>query len=155
VNERGFVDGALVDPIRIPFGFWEAKDLDDDLDKQIAAKFRKGYPQDNIIFEDSAKAVPIQNKQEVMRCDVERVGQLEELLNRFFDFENPNIARFRKAVEQFTADLKRHRSCRAGYPRLPGVSGSDPPTAGTARSSRQAKATIHPNVSADDIRARC
>lgn len=32
---------------------------------------RKGYPKDNIIFDDSHDAVLIQNKQEIMRCGVE------------------------------------------------------------------------------------
>jgi len=44
-NDRRYIDGALVDPIRIPFGYWEAKDLDDNLDKQIEYKFRRGYRQ--------------------------------------------------------------------------------------------------------------
>jgi len=35
---------------------WEAKDTNDDLDAEIAKKLRRGYPQDNIIFEDSETA---------------------------------------------------------------------------------------------------
>ncbi len=46
------VDGALLHSIRTPLGWWEAKDADDDLDSEIAAKFRKGYPKDNIVFSD-------------------------------------------------------------------------------------------------------
>ena len=38
------VDGALLHALRVPFGYWEAKDERDDLDAEIAAKFRKGYP---------------------------------------------------------------------------------------------------------------
>jgi hypothetical protein len=37
-----WVDGALVYDLRVPFGYWEAKDEEDDLDKEIAAKFRRG-----------------------------------------------------------------------------------------------------------------
>jgi hypothetical protein len=45
------IDGALVPGVlRIPFGYWEAKDEKDDLEKEIAAKRAKGYPVDNIIF---------------------------------------------------------------------------------------------------------
>ncbi|MCK7496167.1 MAG: hypothetical protein MZW92_38470 [Comamonadaceae bacterium] len=51
---RRYVDGALLHELRVPFGYWEAKDEEDDLDEEIACKFRRGYPQDNIIFEDSA-----------------------------------------------------------------------------------------------------
>ena len=41
---RIYPDGALLHALRVPFGYWEAKDADDDLDKEIAGKFRKGYP---------------------------------------------------------------------------------------------------------------
>lgn len=66
---------------------------------------RRGYPQDNIIFEDSTKAVLVQEKQEVYRCAVDDVKDLEKLLNLFFEYERAEITEFRKAVEQFKADL--------------------------------------------------
>jgi hypothetical protein len=52
----------------VPFGYWEAKNEKDDLDAEIATKMRRGYPQDNINFEDSAQAVLVQEKREVYRC---------------------------------------------------------------------------------------
>jgi len=72
-KERRYVDGALLYGLRLPFGYWEAKDEKDDLDAEIELKFRRGYPQDNIIFEDSREAVLIQNKRQVLRCPVEDV----------------------------------------------------------------------------------
>lgn len=99
------VDGALLYELRVPFGYWEAKDSKDDLDAEIAFKFRRGYPQDNIIFEDSTQAVLIQNSKEVMRCSVADVKSLEKLLKLFFGYEREEIADFRKAVEQFKSDL--------------------------------------------------
>ena len=69
--ETRYVDGALLHELRVPFGYWEAKDEEDDLDEEIAAKLRRGYPQDNIIFEDSRTAVLIQDGKEVMRCPVD------------------------------------------------------------------------------------
>jgi hypothetical protein len=65
---RVYPDGTLMYALRVPFGYWEAKDTDDDLDAEIEKKLRKGYPQDNIVFDDSREAVLIQNKQPVMRC---------------------------------------------------------------------------------------
>ena len=62
-KERRYVDGALLHELRVPFGYWEAKDEKDDLDAEIAHKFKRGYPQDNIIFEDTREAVLIQNRQ--------------------------------------------------------------------------------------------
>jgi len=76
-KDRRYVDGALLHELRVPFGYWEAKDEADDLDDEIARKFKRGYPQDNIIFEDSSHAVLIQRREEVMRCSVADVAQLE------------------------------------------------------------------------------
>lgn len=67
-KDRRYIDGALLHALRMPFGYWEAKDEKDDLDSEIDYKLRRGYPQDNIILEDSRQAVLIQSKREVMRC---------------------------------------------------------------------------------------
>jgi predicted helicase len=104
-KDRRYVDGALLHALRMPFGYWEAKNEKDDLDTEIELKLRRGYPQDNIIFEDSAQAVLIQSKREVMRCRVDDVAQLEKLLTLFFDYERAEVSKFRKAVEQFKTDL--------------------------------------------------
>ena len=104
-RDTRFVDGALLHELRVPFGYWEAKDAKDDLDAEIEFKFKRGYPQDNIVFEDSREAVLIQHREEVMRCDVTDVKALEKLLRLFFGYERAEIASFRKAVEQFKADL--------------------------------------------------
>jgi predicted helicase len=82
-----------------------AKDEEDDLDAEIAKKFKKGYPRDNIIFEDSPEAVLIQKGTEIFRCKVDDPKQLEKLLKLFFAYERPEIADFRKAVAQFKTDL--------------------------------------------------
>ena len=104
-KDRRYVDGALLHALRMPFGYWEAKDEKDDLDAEIEFKLRRGYPQDNIIFEDSTQAVLIQSKREVMRCPVDDVTKLEKLLNLFFGYERAEVSEFRKAVEQFKTDL--------------------------------------------------
>lgn len=99
------VDGALLHELRMPLGYWEAKDAQDDLDAEIAKKFKKGYPQDNIVFSDDATVVLWQHRQEVLRCAVEDTAALEKLLKLFFGYERPEIADFRAAVEQFKSDL--------------------------------------------------
>jgi predicted helicase len=104
-KDRCYVDGALLHEIRVPFGYWEAKDTNDDLDAEIEKKKRKGYPQDNIIFEDTRTVVLIQNKQEVMRCEMAEVPCFEKLMGLFFAYERAEIAEFRRAVEQFKTDL--------------------------------------------------
>jgi len=99
------VDGALLHELRMPLGYWEAKDANDDLDDEIVKKFRRGYPQDNIIFSDDVTAVLVQRKNEVLRCDMTDTARLSQLLALFFSFERPEIAGFRAAVEQFKTDL--------------------------------------------------
>ena len=39
-KDRRYVDGALLHELRVPFGYWEAKDEKDDLDGEIQYKFR-------------------------------------------------------------------------------------------------------------------
>jgi predicted helicase len=100
------VDGALLHALRVPFGYWEAKDESDDLEAEIAAKFRKGYPKDNIVFTDDVTAVLWQDGAEVMRAGMQADDDtLLSLLTRFFAHERQEIADFNKAVKQFAADL--------------------------------------------------
>jgi predicted helicase len=99
------VDGALLHELRLPLGYWEAKDAHDDLDHEISKKFKKGYPQDNIVFSDDATAVLIQHKEEVLRCEMTDTAKLAQLLKLFFGFERREIADFRAAVHQFKEDL--------------------------------------------------
>jgi hypothetical protein len=42
-RDKRYVDGALLYELRVPFGYWEAKDTKDDLDEEIAKKFKRGY----------------------------------------------------------------------------------------------------------------
>jgi predicted helicase len=54
-------DGTVFDPNNFPRGFWESKDSHDDLDREIDRKLRRGYPDNNTIFEDTRRAVLYQN----------------------------------------------------------------------------------------------
>lgn len=104
-KNRIYLDGALLHALRVPFGYWEAKDVDDDLDTEIAAKSRKGYPRDNIIYSDDHTAVLIQDGHEVARVSMVDTEALYPLLVRFFAHERQEIADFNKAVRQFGQDL--------------------------------------------------
>ena len=98
-------DGTVKDTLRMARGHWEAKDSHDDLESEIQNKFNRGYPQDNIVFEDSETAVLIQNGDVALRVDMSRPGELHRLIRRFLDYELPNIEEFRRAQGQFKADL--------------------------------------------------
>jgi len=100
-----YPDGTVLHDLRVPLGFWEAKDTRDDLDTEISKKLRAGYPQTNILFENSETAILIQNREEVLRCAMTDTDALEKLLKLFFSYERPEISEFRKAVEQFKTDL--------------------------------------------------
>ena len=98
-------DGTVKDSLRMARGYWEAKDSHDDLDAEIKVKFNRGYPRDNIIFEDSQTAVLVQNGNEAMRVDMSRDGELHRLIRIFLDYELPEIQEFRHAQSQFKTDL--------------------------------------------------
>ena len=98
-------DGTIRDSLRMTRGYWEAKDSHDNLDSEIQEKFGRGYPSDNILFEDSRVAVLFQNGGEAMRVDMTNPGNLHRLIGRFLDYELPEIGEFRQAQQQFKADL--------------------------------------------------
>jgi predicted helicase len=147
---RNYIDGALVHDLRVPFGYWEAKDADDDLDAEIVKKFRRGYPNTNIIFEDSTKAVLFQHGVEVMRCAVDG-PELQKLLELFFGYQRPEIADFRKAVIQFKTDLPAVLDALRGRIDTAYAENAQFKTAAAAFLA-QAKRTINPSVSEDDVR---
>jgi type I restriction-modification system DNA methylase subunit len=137
--------------LRVPLGWWEAKDTADDLDVEIAKKLRKGYPQDNIIFENSKTAVLWQNRAEVMRCDMADVVALGRLIDLFFGYERPEIAEFRKAVAQFRADMPHvldalRAKIEDAYAGNPGF------RAAAAAFLLHARETINPTLGEADVR---
>jgi len=149
---RIYVDGALLHGLRVPFGYWEAKDEGDDLDKEIEAKFRKGYPRDNIVFTDDVTAVLWQDGVEVMRADMQ--GDDDSLLNlltRFFAHERPEIADFNKAVKQFATDLPEILNALRDRIAEKHASSRDFASA-VAAFLQHARDAINPAVSEDDVR---
>src|ERR1700676_5078230 len=95
-----YPDGTLRD-IFARRGFWEAKDTDDDLDKEIAAKIAKGYPLNNTIFEDTRRAVLFQGGHARYRFDTTEKNQISPLLNEFYAYTEREIENFQQAVEEF------------------------------------------------------
>ena len=104
-GNRNYPDGTVKDSLRLARGYWEAKDTRDNLDREIQNKLNRGYPRDNIIFEDSRVAVLFQNGAEAMRVNMAQSPDLHRLITRFLDYELPEIEEFRKAKQQFSDDL--------------------------------------------------
>ena len=62
-----YVDGMLTDNVfGLPRGYWEAKDLHDNLATAVRQKFDVGYPQDNILFTTQERVLLYQDGQAVM-----------------------------------------------------------------------------------------
>jgi predicted helicase len=96
-----YPDGTLFDEFNLPRGYWEAKDLDDNLEVQIRKKIDKGYPLTNTIFEDTERAVLFQDKREVLQVDLTDARKLVGLLNQFYAWTKPEYAKFHRAIEDF------------------------------------------------------
>jgi predicted helicase len=99
------VDGALLDNFKLPYGYWEAKDTADDLDKEIKKKFAAGYPKDNILFQAPHRAVIYQHGQEYFNEDISDPRRLVEALQVFFSYQPPQFAHWQQAVREFQDQL--------------------------------------------------
>ena len=95
------VDGALVDEYRLTHGFWEAKDTDDDLAKEVKKKIAAGYPSNNIIFQAPDRAILMQNGRVVLDEDISEADALVHALKSFFDYVPPEFEDWLDAVEHF------------------------------------------------------
>jgi len=145
------VDGVLLQSLRAPFGWWEAKDSKDDLQEEITKKLRRGYPQDNILFEDGRQAVLIQNRRQLEPVSITDPEALERLLKQFFDYEPETSGRFRKAVNQFKTDLPAVLAELRG--RIETAYADNKPFVEAARDFlAHAKETINPAITDADIR---
>ena len=100
-NRRIVVDGALIDDFQLPHGYWEAKDIHDDLPAEVLRKFEKGYPRDNILFQTPQRAILWQNGQETLDADLNDPIQLIEALETFFSHRPQEYTEWEDAVAQF------------------------------------------------------
>ncbi len=98
-------DGALLDSFGLVHGLWEAKDSTDDLDKEIAAKFKAGYPRDNILFQAPQRGVLVQNGERRLDLDISKPEHLVEILRAFFGYQAPAFDEWETAVEEFKTRL--------------------------------------------------
>jgi predicted helicase len=98
-------DGTLKDALRQDIGYWESKDEDDDLKEEIKKKFNKGYPKDNILFEDSQTAILYQNGQKVLEVKITDPENLDKVIKQFVNYEREEVHQFRDAIEHFKQDI--------------------------------------------------
>ncbi len=100
-NKRIVIDGALVDDFRLTHGYWEAKDIHDDLPAEVERKFAAGYPRDNILFQTPRRAMLWQNGRLVLDADLTDAAQLIETLQMFFGYRPQEYVAWEEAVAQF------------------------------------------------------
>ncbi len=100
-NRRIVVDGALIDTFQLPHGYWEAKDIHDDLPSEVLRKFEKGYPRDNILFQTPHRALLWQNNQQILDADLTDPTQLIQTLETFFSHRPQEYTEWEEAVAQF------------------------------------------------------
>ena len=94
-------DGTFLDGFNLARGYWEAKDTRDDLETEIKKKFDLGYPPDNILFEDSRRAVLFQGRANRAEFDLTRPDELRALLRQFTAYSAPDTETFHEAVREF------------------------------------------------------
>ena len=100
-NKRIVIDGALIDSFQLSHGYWEAKDIHDNLPIQVQRKFEAGYPRDNILFQTPKRAILWQNDQHVLDADLTDSTQLIETLQTFFSHRPQAYVEWETAVTQF------------------------------------------------------
>ena len=100
-NKRIVIDGALIDSFQLSHGYWEAKDIHDDLPIEAQRKFDVGYPRDNILFQTPQRAILWQNDRRVLDADLTDSTQLIETLQTFFSHRPQAYVEWETAVAQF------------------------------------------------------
>ena len=98
-------DGALQDSFNLIHGLWEAKDSQDDLEKEITKKFQAGYPADNILFQAPDRAILWQNGSRVYDADIRSSENLVNVLRAFFEYQPPVYEEWQQAVEAFKDEV--------------------------------------------------
>ncbi|CAG0960806.1 hypothetical protein ANAEL_00615 [Anaerolineales bacterium] len=98
-------DGVLKDALRQDWGFWESKDEKDKIEDEIKAKFNKGYPSFNILFEDTHTAILYQAGERVMESAFSDAKALDALISLWVGYEPKEVSEFHKAIELFSAEV--------------------------------------------------
>ncbi len=100
-GNRIVVDGAILDAYGLPLGYWEAKDIADDLLKAVGDKRDAGYPFDNILFQTPERAILYQNGQIALDLDITEPARLIDALQYLFTYVPPTLDNWHTAVSDF------------------------------------------------------
>ena len=100
-DDRIVIDGAVLNEIGIPFAYWEAKDIDDDLSQAVQQKRDAGYPLENILFQTPERGLLIQNGQVALDLEIAEPANLIATLQYLFGYTAPALADWQNAVTDF------------------------------------------------------
>lgn len=100
-----WIDGAMLDAYNAPTGYWEAKDLGDDLSNEVKKKFEAGYPRDNIIFQNPARAILYQGYTPVLDEDITTPKMLVQVLHELFRYKTDTQLEWEQAVDLFKEQI--------------------------------------------------
>ena len=104
-GDRIVIDGAVLNEYGIPIAYWEAKDIDDDLDRAVQQKREAGYPLDNILFQTPQRGILVQNGQVAMDLDISDPANLIASLKYLFTYTAPALDNWQTAVNDFRAHV--------------------------------------------------
>ena len=100
-GNRIVIDGVVLDEYGLPFAYWEAKDIDDDILKAVEEKQDAGYPLDNILFQTPQRAILYQNGQVALDLDITEPAGLIAALQYLFSYTAPALDNWQTAVSDF------------------------------------------------------
>ena len=100
-GNRIVIDGAILDEYGLPFAYWEAKDIDDNLPKAVAEKQAAGYPLDNTCFQTPQRVILYQNGQVALDIDITEPTHLIAALQYLFAYIPPALDNWQTAVTDF------------------------------------------------------
>ena len=104
-GNRIVLDGVILDEYGLPFAYWEAKDMDDNLHKAVQEKRDAGYPLDNIFFQNPQHAIVYQNGQVVLDLDITEPTRLIAALQYLFSYVPAALDNWHTAVADFRAHV--------------------------------------------------
>ena len=100
-GNRIVLDGVILDAYGLPFAYWEAKDMDDDLHRAVQTKRDAGYPFDNILFQTPQRGILYQNGDRVFDVDITDPTRLIAALQHLFAAPPAALENWHTAVAEF------------------------------------------------------
>ena len=104
-GNRIVLDGVILDEYGLPFAYWEAKDMHDDLLKAVQEKRDAGYPLENTFFQTPQRAIVYQNGQVVLDLDITEPARLIAALQYLFSYVPAALDNWHTAVADFRAHV--------------------------------------------------